>query len=231
MTEKDDYWTSFWTQHGQSTVGANQQLQVLRTLNKEPIEAGKWARTLEHIISTMDLQPTHRVLDLCGGNGLIAQQMAKVSSEVVVVDISPNLLDHLPADANNVVAKQGDMREVDFEHGSFERIICYAALQYLNFAETTRLFRKLFNWLRPGGLLFVGDIPDSQRIWSFFDSPERRAAYFQHLQAGSQIVGTWFSRDWLQYLAEVAGFSHSETMDQPDEQIYSWFRFDMKCRK
>lgn len=227
----EHYWTNFWVEHGESSSEQNPQSRVFRTLNKKPITEENWKETLEFISEKMALESNHRMLDLCGGNGLIAKALAEQCQDVVVVDISDGLLKAIGERTPNVKAIQGDMREVSFDDQSFDRVLCYAALQYLTLPESVDLFKRIYGWLKPGGKLFLGDIPDAGRQWEFFNSAERRSAYFGKLAAGEQIVGTWFDKTWLTHLAEHTGFVGSEITDQPENQIYSWFRFDMACQK
>ncbi|MFT7677000.1 MAG: ubiquinone/menaquinone biosynthesis C-methylase UbiE [Planctomycetota bacterium] len=227
----DHYWSKFWVEHGSASADAHPQAQVFRTLHREPIEQAKWEDTLAHISTSLAPGEQDRLLDLCGGNGLIAGALAKQCKDVVVVDISDGLLAHAGDRGANVRCLQGDMRAVEFEDGSFERVLCYAALQYLTLDEAVALFERVYRWLTPGGSFFVGDIPDAGRQWEFFNSPERRSGYFSKLQVGEPIVGTWFDRQWVSHLAAHAGFTGVEAVDQPESQIYSWFRFDLSCTK
>lgn len=226
-----DYWTTFWRHHGSCSQTADPQSQVLRTLQRQPIADDAWRSTLSYIIAQLDLAPQNATLDLCGGNGLIASEIAKYCQQVIVVDISPDLLRIAETQAKNINVLTADMRAVDFPLARFDRILCYAALQYLDPAETIQLFEKAYDWLQPGGIFFVGDIPDAALQWRFFDTDERREAYFENLKCGRPVVGTWFDSAWLTQLASHVGFTNLKCLKQPDDQIYSWFRFDFRCVK
>ena len=228
----DDYWTTFWKRHGAESTDAHPQARILRTLNKEPIAPKDWRNTIAHILDLLQLRPEDRVLDLCGGNGLIATEIAQHCREVVVVDISSALLASIAgSDADNITAITADMRTVQFDDESFNRVLCYAGLQYLSPGETVDLFRRVHSWLTARGCFVAGDIPDTQRLWDFYNTPERKSAYFDGLRSGEPIVGTWFHRHWLTALAEHSGFQSAEVLEQPDYQIYSWFRFDFRSAK
>lgn len=227
----DHYWTDFWIAHGDSSVDQDPQSRVFRTLNQQPISEADWLETLRFILRHLSLESHHRLLDLGGGNGLIARELVTSCKEVTVIDISNGLLEEIGEAAGTINAIQGDMREIEFDDASFDRILLYAALQYLTQAEAAALFKRIFSWLTPGGVLFIGDIPDAALQWKFFDTPQRRSSYFTKLQAGQSIVGTWYEREWLSYLAAHCGFREAEVLEQPSDQIYSWFRFDMVWKK
>jgi 2-polyprenyl-3-methyl-5-hydroxy-6-metoxy-1,4-benzoquinol methylase len=228
---KNDYWVSFWKAQGQKSVGQDAQLRILRTSNKEPISQQRWHATLDYIQASFPVDKSAVVLDLCAGNGLFSRAFAEWGAKVTAVDVSAELLSELEARKDlgiNTVCQ--DMRELDFPKDHFSHIFLYAGIQYVSHAEAVLLLKHCHEWLQSGGQMMIGDIPDAALQWSFYDTPERRAVYFDNLQQGTDIIGTWFDRDWLVSLAEYVGFNAS-TCDQPASQIYSHFRFDAFLKK
>jgi len=178
------------------------------------------------------MQADSRLLDLCAGNGLFSVFFSETALEVTSVDISQYLLDELESKSiPNVTTLHGDMRKAEFEPESFTHIFLYAGIQYIDHAETVELFRKMFRWLAPEGRIFIGDIPDSTRIWAFYNTEERRRLYFDSVIAGNNIVGTWFDPVWLKCLAEDVGYRKAEILPQNDKLIYAHFRYDMRLEK
>jgi cyclopropane fatty-acyl-phospholipid synthase-like methyltransferase len=225
-------WTAFWKEHGQVSKSSSMQEQVLRTYNKQAVSETVWSNTLQYITDHLELQTDDVVLDLCCGNGLISQYIAPECSKVVSVDVTPEFVDSLSKlDLPNVETVCANVSQLEFPKGSFSIIIIYAGIQYFSLAEVVSLFKKFAYWLKPGGRLFIGDIPDISRTWSFYNSPEREAFYFESCENNNDVVGTWFDKQWLLKLSEYAGFSHTFAIEQPMEQIYSHFRFDFKATK
>jgi ubiquinone/menaquinone biosynthesis C-methylase UbiE len=203
---------------------------VLRTFNKQPISPERWRETLAYIDTLFPVGPSDDLLDLCCGNGLFTVHFASRARTVTAVDISPDLLRDLERQSiNNVKTLCRDAREAEFGEGTFSRILLYAGIQYFSEAEVILLFANLQRWLRSGGVLFIGDIPDRARLWSFYNTGERRSQYFDNCVNDCDVVGTWFDSSWLLYLAENTGFRDSQAIPQPSEQIYAHFRFDMKA--
>ena len=226
-----DYWEKFWLEHSSQAINDSEQTQVLRTLNRVPIEQDKWEKTLQFVLGHLELRPDDRVLDLGGGNGLFAQAIAATCQSVCVVDFSAPLLNSQLNAHPSIECIESDIRAVEFEPRRFDRILCYAVLQYLDKREALQIFQKASSWLTADGIFYLGDLPDSARQWEFFNSNIRRENYFRGFQNGEPIVGTWFDLQWLKHMSEFAGFAKSEIIEQPEYQIYSWFRSDMKCRK
>ncbi|MEK6806990.1 MAG: class I SAM-dependent methyltransferase [Pseudomonadota bacterium] len=228
----DDRWLEFWRRHGRESQATDVQSQVLRTSNKVPISNEQWQLTLAEIDRRFPVGSEDDLLDLCCGNGLLTAHFAPVCRRVVALDISPDLLATLAARGfQNVSTQCMDLRDADFPEGMFSRILIYAGLQYIDHAEAVVLLRKACRWLRPGGVLFAGDIPDRLRLWSFYNTPERRKLYFDNLVAGRDVVGTWFDAHWLEYLSLSAGFASAERIDQHPNLIYAHFRFDLIARR
>jgi SAM-dependent methyltransferase len=227
-----EYWLEFWKAHGRSSTQADEQTQVLRTFNKQPIALERWQFTLDYLDAQFPIGATDDVLDLCSGNGLFTAHFSPRCRSFTAVDISEDLLNNLDQrKLPNVKILRSDIRKIRFEEGAFSRILLYAGIQYLSYGEAVALFREMFQWLKPGGLLFVGDIPDRKRLWSFYNTSERRALYFDNQIAGRDVVGTWFDESWLLRLAESTGFQQVNVIQQPPEQIYAHFRFDLKAQR
>lgn len=227
-----DYWKQFWDGHAVSSSESDPQVQVLRTLNKAPIDVEVWTATLQFILDELNLQANYSVLDLCCGNGLISKELAPRTKHVTAVDISDKLLEQFDTSSfPNITKVQENALSLSLPEESCDVILLYAGIQYFSPSEVVELMAKMESWLVPGGLLYIGDIPDHERLWVFFNSPEREAAYFNSLQKNVPIVGEWFDFKFLKKLGFHAGFSRVEKVEQTPEMIYSFFRYDMRLIK
>ncbi len=222
-----DYWKCFWLDHAKKSREADLQIQVLRTLNKQPIQPDVFASIVESVITLLAPNPDHTLLDLCCGNGIITRELAPKFSAVTAVDLSEEFTSQLSVYINNITAFSADARTVDFPAQSFDRILCYSGVQYFSESETINLFMKLRHWIRKGGLVVLGDIPDTGRRWNFFNSPEREGAYFAALQRQEPIVGNWYEPGWLEKLSLHAGFKSAKLHLQPRALPFQHYRFDL----
>jgi cyclopropane fatty-acyl-phospholipid synthase-like methyltransferase len=226
------YWERFWVDYGERVVGKDAQTQVLRTRNKKPIDSGIWQRTLDTIIKKLELQPNENIIDLCCGNGLISTELASLCQSVTSVEISSHLLDQIDNDKyKNIIKVNRNILELDLPAQKYEKIILYAGIQYFDNQEAIEIFQKVYEWLKPAGIFYVGDIPDQRKLWSFYDNEERERAYFDAIKKGEPIIGNWFQAEFLEKLSRYAGFSCTELIDQNAEMINSFFRFDMRFKK
>ena len=232
MTQKSDYWPEFWQNYGKEAADKDEQTQVLRTLNRQPISRQLWEFTLKCIEEQIRPTPHDVLLELCCGNGLLSRHFAPMVRNVVSVDVSEDLIKFIdPEHCPNIKPLVSDIRELDFDDLVFDKVVIYAGIQYLTHAETTVLFERVYRWLKPGGIFFLGDVPDCRKRWVFFDSPERQATYFENLKDGKAIVGTWFDPEFFEKLSTYAGFGSAELIPQHSDLIYSKFRYDYRLVK
>lgn len=223
-----DYWKSFWLTHAKENQGTEPQSQVLRTLNKQPVSPEVFAAIVDSIVVMLKPAPGNDLLDLCCGNGVITRELINRFAAVTAVDLSEVFVAQISSrTAAKITAFAADARTVEFPENSFDRILLYAGLQYFSEAETVALFMRLRRWIRDGGLVVIGDIPDATHKWNFFNSPERESAYFEALRDGQPIVGNWFEPGWLEKLSHHAGFASAVTKLQPPSFPYQHYRFDL----
>ncbi|MDA0659897.1 MAG: class I SAM-dependent methyltransferase [Planctomycetota bacterium] len=228
MPELDrDYWINVWREHGSSTRYEHPQLQVMRTCAGQPLSDPQVQSIEVDILKNLDLRSTHSVADLGCGNGWFSRLLAGRCRTVLACDVSRDLLSSWDSDCpSNVQRRVGDIRHLRFNEGEFDRILAYGVLQYLSLAETLTLFQTLVGSLRPNGRILLGDLPDARRMWTFFNSADRRAAYFRGLVDQSPVIGSWFDPDWIFHAAHFAGFEHVDILFQPEHLPYAHFRFD-----
>lgn len=234
MTEKKtqaDYWTNFWLEYTKDLAGRDEQSQVLRTRNKKPVDIDTWKYTLKSVENQLDLKHDDELLDLCCGNGLFSSAFSSKVSKVTAVDLSYSLIDKIQSKGiPNIKAMSADIREVHFENASFSKVLWYAGIQYISESEIVEVLKKIKSWLKPNGILLIGDIPDRERIWEYFNSTERKMAYFDNLAQGRPIIGTWIDPLWIKNLCEVLGFSEVNSIMQDEKLIYADFRFDLVAK-
>jgi ubiquinone/menaquinone biosynthesis C-methylase UbiE len=226
-----EYWRRFWLEYTSDPAQKDTQTQVLRTRNKVPISADKWAYTLAGVARQLDLSAGDQLLDLCCGNGLFAEFFANIVHEVEAVDLSPQLIARLQERGlPNVRASVGDIREAQFGASRFSKVFWYAGIQYIEERDIVVVIRRIRQWLKPGGILLIGDVPDRQKLWHYFNDAGRETAYFDGLAKAQPIIGTWLDRAWLEKLCVSAGFREAVAIPQDSALIYADFRFDLLAR-
>ena len=226
------YWKHYWDKHVESVTDNDPFRRVLRVQNKQPLSESLFSELVTYIIRHLKLGPDDRVLDLCCGNGLITTRLARYCKQVVAVDFCQDLIEELNQQSvKNVSTIVTDVAQLGYASNSVDRILLAAALQHFSQPQVIYMFCQYFQWLKSNGILLLTDILDSNRIWQFYDDVEREAAYFENTMNKMPILGTWFDGEWLIKLARYAGFSEARIIDQPEQFLYSHYRFDFICYK
>jgi D-alanine-D-alanine ligase len=123
-------------------------------------EVTRWE--VDGLINTLDLRPEERILDLCGGHGRHALDLARRGySKVMVLDFSQPLLSLGRAQARRqslpVVFVRGDARHIPMGGESFAVVLClansfgYGASRH----DDLLILRESGRLLRRGGRLFL----------------------------------------------------------------------------
>jgi ubiquinone/menaquinone biosynthesis C-methylase UbiE len=228
---ESDYWVNYWTSDRISR-NDNLQSQVERTVNKVPIDPQTWLFTLDEIERAIKLGPADTLLDLCAGNGSIAVPFSRKCLSVTAVDISESMLNRIDIHKySNIALIAGDARHAGLAAEAFSKGVMYSALQYFSEREAVGIFDTIHRSLVRNGLFLVGDIPDIDRLFAFYNKPEWRAAYFDSVRANTPAVGTWFKREILVEMAKYVGFSKAEAINQHPALINSHYRFDLLLTK
>jgi ubiquinone/menaquinone biosynthesis C-methylase UbiE len=224
-----DYWKEYWTKSSIIKL-ANPQLQVGRSIMGVPIKDELWQQTLAFLTDQLELNKNDDVLDIAAGSGMISIPFSKKAKSVCSIDISKELLKSYKR-FKNIQTITADIRKYNFKEAEFTKIAFYFAIQHFTIKESVLLFEKIYKWLSPGGIAYIGDIPDSALQFKFFNSVEREKTFFNSIKNNTPIIGTWYSREFLLKLAGFAGFDQIKIIEQPTCFINSHYRFDLKLSK
>ena len=217
-------WSDYWKDLPQSLEESSDQLRIGRTENKIAVTDERWQLTVKKVIHELNIESSSRVLDLAGGNALFSRNLRMRDGLTVCADISHSLL--LEAQEYSTNPVECDIRSLPFSSGSFDKVVIYAAIQYLQENDAVLLLKRCREILTPTGQIFIGDIPDTSTRFRYFDDVERRNLYFNSINSSRPLIGTWFSRDWFAYALEFAGFRNTKILDQSEWEPYKKFRFD-----
>ena len=227
--EKNNYWIDFWNKN-KIIYDENSHSQIGRTIKGNPINDNLWDETLSFIFNQLEINPNDNVLDVCAGTGMISIPLSSKVKKITALDISAELLKKI-SNISNIDTVLADVRTHNFKQKKFSKIIFYFALQHFSIEETVKIFEKLFLWLEDDGIAYIGDIPDINSIFNFYNNKEREELFFKSLKNKTPILGTWFHQQTLHKLAKHVGFKEAELIIQPKNFINSHYRFDLKLKK
>lgn len=104
-----------------------------------------------------------RVLDVGGGMGRMAVPLSR-RHFVTLTDISQQMLELArPHASDRLVLRQADARELPFEDGAFDYVLCIDVLPHI--PDPERMLAEVHRVLRPGGVLVI-DATNSVPLWT-----------------------------------------------------------------
>ena len=140
------------------------------------------ARTEEEVaFVAAQIPPGARILDLACGTGRIAIPLARRGFGIAGLDIAERVLAVARAEAPELDFRQGDMRELPWEDGSFDAAInMWTAFGYFETqAEDERVLDEVARVLRPGGVFIIDTVNQTGLMRQF------RGQSWQELPDGS----------------------------------------------
>ena len=123
-------WREYWNELARAE--SDPQRQVARIKNSRELGEADTERLIRHLLTLLDLQPAHRLLDLCCGNGLLTKRLAAHCQEVTGVDLSDLMIerakDHFSAP--NIDYHQGNVADIgELRTGKYDRILLQFSFQ------------------------------------------------------------------------------------------------------
>lgn len=231
----DEVFVMDWRNHFEKTAAAYAETdflrQVAKTVGGVPITEDQLLVIVSSLIAGLELRAKDRLLDLCCGNGLLSKYLAQECDSVFGIDFSKTLL----AVANkhnqlkNIQYAQASVLELEevisLTETSFSRVCMYEALQCFDEADFPRILDTLIPLCAGNAILFFGSVPDIDLIWEFYNTEERRAEYYARLEEGTEAIGTWWNRQYLENIAHSKGFTVKFKSQNPALHT-AHYRFD-----
>ncbi|NEO57945.1 MAG: methyltransferase domain-containing protein [Okeania sp. SIO3B5] len=137
--------------------------------------------TLDNLQNELDAP---NILELGGGTGnLSAAVLERYSqADVHIVDSSSKMIDFCQqrfASNEQIHLYEQDFMTLDFKEATFDYVISYISLHYLNDANKKQLFHNVHRWLKSDGLFSYSDIfrGINSQIHERYNEQWKRAAY------------------------------------------------------
>ncbi len=133
--------------------------------------AGNWeaggatglSKVVESVLSKIKADPNAIAVDLGTGTGQLAIPIAPLVREVWAVDISKSMLDLLVDNAaakgiSNIKPIVSPIETLDFPPASVDLVVTNYVLHHLLDSDKQATIAHIYQWLKPGGYLVIGDM-------------------------------------------------------------------------
>ena len=180
------------------------------------------------------LQPSdrHRVLDIGGGNGVLASEVFKNCKGTVVVDYCLEGMSVQPGQRPGVHFVVAEASKLPFREGSFNTIFTYSVLPHLGSQTVVTAMLRAWDVLLLGqGILYLGDVPDREKFLAVVRGGFRRlpwGAGFKYCVA--ILLNSYFSKARLRTYLAGMGYDVTIVAQAPGRRFQAE-RFDVLGKK
>jgi len=219
-----DFWENYW----KNIQISEPQITVGRTKFGCPVSNKTFRKEMDFIKGKLNIAKNDHTLDLCSGNGIVANFFAPLVSQVIAIDISQKLLNNFISKETNIRKICQNLNTLDFNELFYDKVIWYFAIQHFDLKSTAQIVKGCLDNLQLNGMFYIGDIPDLDKKWAFYSKPEYKAFYYNKIIRGEDHIGTWFQKEFFIHLLKHLGYKDKfEIIEKPEYHFNSAYRFDI----
>jgi ubiquinone/menaquinone biosynthesis C-methylase UbiE len=223
-------WKSFWQQQGRQE---NPLLQVGRKGGLLKQEEEWLVEYAAYIANQLNLTKEDIVLDVCCGNGLLTQYLAKHCKAILGIDFSESHIQfaqkHYASPTVQFVC--GDALKLEdttfdgelFKQGFTKSTLCFSFQYFESVQQGLQVVTGVFKHTK--GALFLGDIPDRDRFFVYYNSFAKLGRLIKQMLFQQNDMGKFWSETELNFIAQAV-HKKGEKLLQPRHFPYAHYRMD-----
>lgn len=228
-------WKSFWNEFPVKFMETDFLKQVEKTVGGKPISPVQFEAIISDIHNALGTQKDDVVLDICCGNGVITAIMSKACKSIVGVDYSEPLIKiaqkyNKPENASYFQRSVLELDSKKLPNTPFTKIYMYEALQHFNEDDFPKILNLIKEVADPNMVIFIGSIPDVDKLWDFYDTDERRKDYMIRKSKNQEAIGTWWKQKHIVDMSLQNGFE-CEILLQSQVLHTAHYRFDVRLTR
>jgi SAM-dependent methyltransferase len=231
-------WKNFWN----STIDNKNKIeladllkQVKRTINKQPVPKETLLEVFNEAYIRLNLNSKDILMDLCCGNGFFTSMFSKYVSKVIGVDFADQMIDlaRVHSQKENVTFIQGnivDKCSLLAEAHMPNKILMMASLAYFSNHDLQKILEGLNNKLSKY-LFFIGEVPNDNLKWNFYNTEERKARYFELEKLNDDSydgLGRWWKPSEIENICKMLGL---EVVIENQNPVLSNYRMNIIIEK
>jgi len=194
-------WEEFYDSYPRGFGPTEYLKQAGHTIDGRPISGEQFEIILNRMEEMLGLEQGDSLLDLCCGNGVFTQQLAKKCGRVVGVDFSEPLLEIAERDHGRGNLTYHLMNALDLdthsEMGSnrFTKVVMCGALQHFELFQLETLIGSLIDLTSEDRVIVFLLVPDCREKWAFYNTAPKRIRHLVRKLMGRERMGTWWRRE------------------------------------
>ena len=109
----------------------------------------------------LKLSKKNILLDVGCGGGILTYGLQKYVKQIIGIDASSQMLQHVPQTIETYLAKADNMPFLD---NKFDKLLCHSIFQYfpdINYAR--KVLKEMERVCKPKGLIYIVDLPDETK--------------------------------------------------------------------
>ncbi len=100
---------------------------------------------VDYLVKEAELQPTDKVLDLCGGNGRLTKSLKSLVDDVTYVDQEQDMIPDELQELGIKVINKSVQDFIDNNDCKYDKVFCEQAVNYWLLATDIKKFSEIFN--------------------------------------------------------------------------------------
>ena len=224
-------WEKFWNTKPGTFDKSDYFRQVGKTLHGQPLSQSQFDFMISEILQRLNLKPDDNLLDLCCGNGIITNELAKYCKEVVGIDFSRPLIEIANRDHSrtNVGYRCASLLKLDtttLAPMRFNKVLMYDALENFRKSDLPLILKKIVSMTAEPRLILIGGVPRQAKKFNFYNTFEKRLRYLLRRIVNKELIGTWWTEDDFRHASESLSLKCS-FHDQSEGLYNRNIRFDI----
>lgn len=225
-------WKDYWNQYPGNFAETEFFKQVGKTVAGQPVTPVQFMARISDINRAININSDDMVLDMCCGNGLITTEIAEFCKKIVGVDFSETLINiarkyNTRENISYFCASVLDKDSMSIVGFGFTKIYMYESLQHFTYEELPDILSIISGLSIPAAEIFIGGIPDLEKIWDFYNTEEKKKEYMKRKSENREAIGTWWDKKYLIDTCRTYGFA-GEIVAQNKNLDSAYYRFDIR---
>ena len=207
--------------------------QIKRTVKGQPVSQDQIDMIVNAVRAGLRFEQRDILLDLGCGNGALSRYFFSYCSGMLGVDFSTYLIEIAKKNFEKppafVFCEEDILTYAEKEEvpQRFTKALCYGVFPYLSLQDARTLLKTLRDRFLNLSLLFIGNLPDKERIEAFYPSGTNYRAL---INDNNSPIGIWRNREEMQGLAAETGWT-AEFRTMPQGFYAGHYRFDALLRR